>query len=160
MEAYEPLMVAMARKFSAYAYDESMDESRMILMESIRTYDKTKGSFGNHLKNRLRYHYLDKGKVAKELSLDVPNEEGTPLVETLVDDSDLEALILKKDYYQDLYKAIARLDKKDRKIVRMKYWQNMTNQAIGDALAISPKTVANRMSMALAKLRVYLGELA
>lgn len=62
MEKYMPLIKSMARKFGVFEYEENICESQMILIEAIGTYDKNKGTFGNYLKNQLRYHFLDKSK--------------------------------------------------------------------------------------------------
>lgn len=40
----------------------------------------------------------------------------------------------------------------------MKYYLNMTNKEIGDKLNLSPKTIANRNSLAVEKLRQILKE--
>lgn len=146
-----PLLISMARKFPSNDYDEDIDETRMILMECIPSYDESKGTFGNFLKNQLRYHYLDRAKKQNPQSLDDFDQNGNPIVDTIPDDYDFEVHILEN--YKELYLAICKLSEKDREIIRLKYWEKLTNKEIGEILHISPKTVANRHSLSLKKLK-------
>ena len=145
----------MARKFPSFDYDEDIDQTRMILVECIPAYDESKGTFGNFLKNQLRYHYLDKAKKLNPQSLDDFDQNGSPIVDTIPDDYDFEVHILEN--YKDLYLAIGKLSQKDQEIIRLKYWEDLSNAEIGHILNISSKTVANRHSLSLKKLK-YLME--
>ena len=40
MDAYMPLIIANARKFSAFEYEEAVDQSKMILLDAILEYEK------------------------------------------------------------------------------------------------------------------------
>ena len=50
IDAYMPLLIANARKFSAFEYEEAVDQSKILLIEAILEYDEKKGTFGNFLK--------------------------------------------------------------------------------------------------------------
>ena len=151
IDSYMPLLISMARKFPSFDYDEDIDHTRMILVECIPAYDESKGTFGNFLKNQLRYHYLDRAKKQNPQSLDAFDQNGNPIVDTIPDDYDFEVQILEN--YKDLYLAIGKLSRKDQEIIRLKYWQNLSNAEIGHILNISSKTVANRHSLSLKKLK-------
>lgn len=151
IDSYMPLLISMARKFPSFDYDEDIDKTRMILVECIPAYDESKGTFGNFLKNQLRYHYLDKAKKQNPQSLDDLDQNGNPIVDTIPDDYDFEVQILNN--YKDLYLAIGQLSQKDQEIIRLKYWEDLSNAEIGHILNISPKTVANRHSLSLKKLK-------
>lgn len=151
IDSYMPLLVSMARKFPSFDYDEEIDETRMILVECIPIYDESKGTFGNFLKNQIRYHYLDRAKKQNPQSLDDFDQDGNPIVDTIPDDFNFEDTILEN--YKDLYLAISKLSEKDREIIRLKYWEELTNKEIGEILHISPKTVSNRHSLSLKKLK-------
>lgn len=151
VDSYMPLLISMARKFPSNDYDEDIDETRMILIECITAYDDSKGTFGNFLKNQLRYHYLDRSKKKTFQSLDDFDQNGNPIVDTIADDFDFEATILEN--YKDLYLALSKLSEKDRKIIRLKYWEDLSNKEIGEILDISAKTVSNRHSLSLKKLQ-------
>ncbi len=157
IDSYMPLLISMTRKFPSNDYDEDIDETRMILMECIPSYDESKGTFGNFLKNQVRYHYLDRNKGKIIQSLDDFDQDGNPIVDTISDDYDFESAIVEKEKYKDLYLAISKLSEKDREIIRLKYWEDLSNKEIGDILHISPKTVSNRHSLSLKKLK-YLME--
>ena len=158
MEKYMPLIKSMARKFGVFEYEENICESQMILIEAIGTYDKTKGTFGNYLKNQLRYHFLDKSKKEIPISLYLCDENGNPLIDGLMSDIDIEKDLLEDEKNKNLLKAVEKLDKKYQTIVKMKYYLNMTNKEIGEKLNLSPKTIANRNSLAVEKLRQILKE--
>lgn len=153
IDSYMPLLVSMARKFPSFDYDEDIDETRMILVECIPSYDESKGTFGNFLKNQLRYHYLDRAKKQNLQSLDDFDQNGNPIVDAITDDYDFESVIVEKEKYKDLYLAISKLSDKDREIIRLKYWEDLSNKEIGEILHISAKTVANRHSLSLKKLK-------
>ena len=153
IDSYMPLLVSMARKFPSFDYDEDIDQTRMILVECIPSYDESKGTFGNFLKNQLRYHYLDRAKKQNPQSLDDFDQNGNPIVDTITDDYDFESVIIEKEKYKDLYLAISKLSEKDRKIIRLKYWEDLSNKEIGDILNVSAKTVSNRHSLSLKKLK-------
>ena len=148
-----PLLVSMARKFPSFDYDEDIDQTRMILVECIPSYDESKGTFGNFLKNQLRYHYLDRAKKQNPQSLYDFDQNGDPIVDTITDDHDFESVIIEKEKYKDLYLAISKLSEKDREIIRLKYWEDLSNKEIGDILNVSAKTVSNRHSLSLKKLK-------
>ena len=153
IDSYMPLLISMARKFPSFDYDEDIDETRMILVECIPSYDDSKRTFGNFLKNQLRYHYLDKAKGQIPQSLNEFDQNGSPIVDTIYDDFDFESDIIKKDKYKDLYLAMGKLSQKDQEIIRLKYWQDLSNVEIGHILNISAKTVANRHSLSLKMLK-------
>ena len=153
IDSYMPLLVSMARKFPSFDYDEDIDQTKMILVECIPSYDESQGTFGNFLKNQLLYHYLDRAKKQNPQSLDDFDQNGNPIVDTIFDHYDFESSIMEKEKYKDLYLAISKLSKKDREIIRMKYWEDLSNKEIGEILDISAKTVSNRHSLSLKKLK-------
>ncbi|MDU1828330.1 sigma-70 family RNA polymerase sigma factor [Anaerococcus sp.] len=155
IDAYMPLIKANARKFSRFEYDEMIDESKMLAIEAICEYDESKGSFGNFLKLKLLYHYLDKSKIDPVNSLDDLDSNGQAIIDTLIDDFDFEEMLFNKEEYKYLYKAINNLDMKDRKIIMYKFFYDMNLAEIAKVMNISYKTVANRSSLAIKILRNF-----
>ena len=153
MENYMPLLISMSRKFSKYEVDESIDECRMILIESILTYDCNKGSFGNYLKLALTYHFLDKSKKEDEISLYQISDRGAFLLDELEDDSNILEELLVGDSYEFLYKSLDTLKNRDQKIIKLRFFYGFEIEKIGELLNISPKTVQNRISLILSWLR-------
>lgn len=150
---YMPLILATVNRFSSYEKEESIDEARMILIESITSYDNRKGSFGNYLKNRLNYHFLNKSREKRTTSLYELDSKGVELIENVADPRDFEEEIFREERLANLDTYLGLLAKKDRKLVEMKYLEKMTNRQIGQILNRSPKTIANRISMSLATMR-------
>ena len=155
MDDYLPLILATIKRFAFFEKEEAIDEAKMVLMEAILDYDENQGTFGNYLKHRLNYYFWDKAKVHRPISLDQETSDGASLMDTLKSDSDLEMDIFTKEEYKDLYEKIKRLDKKDLLIIRLKYWENLSDKKIGEMMELSPKTMRNRHSMALRQLRAF-----
>ena len=153
MADYMPLIYATVRRFDAFETEEAIDEAKMVLMEAIIAYDESQGTFGNYLKHRLNYYFWDKAKKPFSISLDEDDGRGATLKDGLVSGENLEDDFFTKEKYKSLYKKIERLDDKDVLIIKLKYWKNFSDKKIGEALGISAKTVRNRHSLALKKLR-------
>lgn len=152
IDDYMPLILATIRRFPAFERGETIDEARMVVIEAILDYDVEKGSFGNFLKHKLNYHFWDKYRNPVEISLETPTEGGVigDLIESDIDiASDLEEV----ERYQILKNSLARLNKKEREIIRLRFYENMDYDQIGQTLGLSPKTVRNRNSLIIKKLR-------
>ena len=55
---------------------------------------------------------------------------------------------------QDLWHALGRLPRRQRAVVVLRYFDDLTEREIADALGCSPGTVKSQASKALAKLRI------
>ena len=153
MADYMPLIYANVRRFDKFDRKETIDEAKMVLMEAILDYDKNQGSFGNYLKHMLNYYFWDKAKKPVPISLDVESGNGASLKDDLVCDDDIEDDFFTKEKYKDLYAKIKRLDDKDILIIKLKYWENLSDKRIGEIMNLSAKTIRNRHSLALKDLK-------
>lgn len=153
MDDYMPLIYATIRRFNKFDRAEAIDEAKMVLMEAILDYDESKGSFGNYLKNMLNYYFWDKSKKPFSISLDMESGNGASLKDDLVCDDDIEDDFFTKEKYKDLYAKIKRLDDKDILIIKLKYWENLSDKKIGEIMNLSAKTIRNRHSLALKDLK-------
>lgn len=152
---YKPLILATVSRFSSYEKEESIDEAKMILIESIASFDDRKGSFGNYLKNMLNYHFLNKSRKKRTRSLYDLDSRGEELIQNLADTKDFEEEIFHEESLASLDTYLNLLENKDRRLVEMKYLEGMTNRQIGKIVNRSPKTIANRIAMSLATMRKY-----
>lgn len=153
MANYMPLIYATIKRFDIFEQEEAIDEAKMVLIETILIYDENQGTFGNFLKHCLNYHFWDKAKKPIPLSLEENNRSGKSLKETLASSDDIEKDFFTNETYKDLYENIMKLDKKDILIIKLKYWGNLTDKEIGRLMGLSPKTIRNRHSMAIRRLR-------
>lgn len=153
MDAYMPLIIANARKFSAFEYEEAVDQSKMILLDAILEYEKEKGSFGNFLKQKLYFYFLDECKKGNIKSLDELDNDGISLINSIRDDYDLEKDLENKQRYKNLYKAINTLPADLKSIIVGKYFLDMTNDDLAKKMNLTYKTIANKSSIALKLLR-------
>ena len=157
MDDYMPLIYATISRFDAFEMEEAIDEAKMVLIEAILSFDETQGTFGNYLKHRLNYYFWDKAKKHRPISLDQETKDGNSLMNTIKSDDDLENKLFTKEEYRNLYERIKKLDNKDVIIIRLKYWENLPDKKIGEIMGLSPKTIRNRHSKALKRLRAMYG---
>ena len=153
MENYMPLIYATIKRFDIFEKEEAIDEAKMVLIETILIYDESQGTFGNFLKHCLNYHFWDKAKKPIPLSLEENNRSGKSLKETLASSEDIEKDFFTNETYKDLYENIMKLDKKDVLIIKLKYWENLSDKKIGEIMGLSAKTIRNRHSLAIRALR-------
>lgn len=157
MDDYMPLILATIKRFAFFERQEAIDEAKMVLVEAILDFDEEQGTFGNFLKHRLNYYFWDKAKVKSPISLDYETKDGENLMDTLSCDFDLEEDFFTKEEYKDLYDKIKSLDEKDVVLIRLKYWESLSDKKIGEIMDLAPKTIRNRHSMTLKKLRKMYG---
>lgn len=158
MANYMPLIYATIKRFDIFEKEEAIDEAKMVLIETILIYDESQGTFGNFLKHRLNYYFGDKAKKPIPLSLEENNRSGKSLKETLASSEDIEKDFFTNETYKYLYENIMKLDKKDVLFIKLKYWENLTDKEIGRLMGLSPKTIRNRHSLAVKKLREMMEE--
>lgn len=156
MADYMPLIYATVRRFDKFDTEEAIEEAKMVLIESILAYDEGQGTFGNFLKHNLNYYFWDKAKKPVPVSLDVENGNGPSLKDLLLSEDDIEDNFFTKEEYKDLYAKIKSLDRKDVLIIKLKYWENLSDKKIGEIMGLSAKTIRNRHSLALRQLRVMM----
>lgn len=153
MADYMPLIYATIRRFDKFDTEEAIDEAKMVLIEAILAYDESQGTFGNFLKHNLNYYFWDKAKKPIPVSLDADNGKGPRLKDLIPSEDDFEDNFFTKEEYKNLYAKIKSLDKKDILIIKLKYWENLSDKKIGEIMGLSAKTIRNRHSLALRKLR-------
>lgn len=151
--AYKPLILKTVKQFGAFEEEESIDEAKMILIDAIGTYDDTKGTFGTYLKNLLRYHFLDKAKLPQAGSIYEEDEEKNSIIDLLESEENTEEIIMKEERKKEILANLGKINKKNSQILKLKYYQDLTNKEIGQIMKISTKTVFNRISMGLKEMR-------
>lgn len=151
--AYKPLILKTVKQFGAFEEEESIDEARIILIDAIGTYDESKGSFGTYAKNLLRYHFLDKAKTPRPGSIYEEDEEKNSIINLLEAEEDTEEIIMAEERKREVQANLGKINKKNSQILKLKFYQDLTNKEIGQIMNISTKTVFNRISMGLKEMR-------
>lgn len=160
LAAYKPLILKTVKQFGAFEEEESIDEARMILIDAIGTYNDTKGTFGTYVKNLLRYHFLDKAKLPKAKSIYEEDEEKNSIIDLLESEDDTEEIIMAEERKKEVLANLGKINKKNSQILKLKFYQDLTNKEIGQIMNISTKTVFNRISMGLKEMReIMVGEI-
>ena len=153
LAAYKPLILKTVKQFGAFEEEESIDEARMILIDAIGTYYESKGTFGTYLKNLLRYHFLDKAKLPKAKSIYEEDEEKNSIIDLLEAEENTEEIIMAEERNKEILINLDKINKKNSQILKLKFYQDLTNKEIGQIMNISTKTVFNRISMGLKEMR-------
>lgn len=151
--AYKPLILKTGKQFGAFEEEESIDEARMILIDAIGTYDDTKSTFGTYAKNLLRYHFLDKAKLPNARSIYEEDGEKNSIIDLLEAEENTEEIIMAEEIKKEILANLGKINKKNSQILKLKYYQDLTNNEIGQIMNISTKTVFNRISMGLKEMR-------
>ena len=61
---------------------------------------------------------------------------------------------------KEILENLEKINKKNSQILKLKYYQDLTNNEIGQIMNISTKTVFNRISMGLKEMReIMVGEI-
>ncbi len=153
LAAYKPLILKTVKQFGAFEEEESTDEARMILIDAIGTYDESKGTFGTYLKNLLRYHFLDKAKLPKARSIYEEDDEKNSIIDLLEAEENTEEIIMEEERKKEVLANLGKINKKNSQILKLKFYQDLSNKEIGQIMNISTKTVFNRISMGLKEMR-------
>jgi len=95
----------------------------------------------NVVRNQLR-----SGRRKVRLASRLSSIAGTP-----VDPPELQ--VVRHSEVVEVHEAVGRLRAKDQELVRLKAWEELSNQQIGQILGISDRAVEGRYARALTKLR-------
>lgn len=61
------------------------------------------------------------------------------------------------EYHDDVYRAVRRLTRRQRTAVRLRYWDDLTENEVAARMGVAPGTVSALLSAARARLRGALG---
>lgn len=109
----------------------------------------------NRLADAQRRHTADKRNARQDVSL--PDHSSIALAQSLVEDRPSQALG-RRETAQKVRQAIDSLDKSDREMLMMRYYEELTNQEVAELLEIEPATASQRYGRALRRLHAKLVE--
>lgn len=102
---------------------------------------------------------IDSANAYSTLSLDAPDSrsvEGNTMADSL---GELDEALLSVEYRESLKPRLARLDPRDRQILLLRFFAQMTQSQIATEIGMSQMHVSRLLSRALATLRAGLGDI-
>jgi len=153
----QPLIISSIRKYynRLDEMDDLLQEGRLLILQSIGEYrDDYSVPFLGYIKSRLKYLYLGKNRIRKELSLNVPvGEEGEEHIELLKDDFLTEENYVKREDESRIMDMVCNLPSRERQVVEGYYMENRSIGDIAKRYGITYRTVINTKRRALERMR-------
>ncbi len=156
LERLTPLVLASIRKYHYRPedFEDLKQEGYLELLDALDTYNPEKGvPFLGYVKNCLKYFYLNKNRKPNHFSLDMENEEGLCLLDTLADDCDLEADYLAKETSAALYHAWTSLTSIEQQVVYDFYFKGWDLKTIAKVRKVSYWTCVHNKKRGLNRLK-------
>lgn len=151
----EPLIINSIKKYCPLPkeYEDLHSDCVLVILWCLENFDG-KRSFLKYVKSYLKYYLLDTFKYLKnEPQRDSVNDLGEDLLNYIEDDFNLEESLIKKTDEQILNEAINSLAKRQREIIILYYYKDMSLKNISQKLKISKWTVVAAKKQALDKLK-------
>lgn len=151
----EPLIISSIKKYCPLPkeYEDLHSDCVLVILWCLENFDG-KRSFLKYVKSYLKYYLLDTFKYLKnEPQRDSVNDLGEDLLNYIEDDFNLEESLIKKTDEQILNEAINSLAKRQREIIILYYYKDMSLKNISQKLKISKWTVVAAKKQALDKLK-------
>ena len=153
----QPLIISSFRKYynRKDEMDDLLQEGRLLILESITEYREDYSvPFLGYIKSRLKFHYLGKNRIRKELSLNVPlGDEGEDHIELLRDDFLTEEDYVKKEDESRILDIVWNLPGRERQVVEGYYIENLSIGDIAKRHGITYRTVINTKRRALDRMK-------
>lgn len=157
LERLKPLIISSIRKYNLdwNEYEDLIQEGREMVLICIRDYNpKLNVPFLGYVKSRLKYLYLNKSKIKKDLSLNESfGEDGDEYLELLESKENVLEEVLEKEVYKELHKLIHTLPKREKEVLYDFFFKDLKISQISKKYNISYRTVLNQKTNALKKLR-------
>ncbi len=149
-DLYHDSLLVMVRKITRDAYnaEDLVSEAFIVLLKFDRSFDQIT-DLRNFLFNTARN--LCKKDFRKQEKSQKKHEE---LHEVFpYEDEDLDNVIIYSETRSLLYKSIEKLPESLKTVFRLRYFEDMSNEAVAKLLNIAAKTVYNRYYEARQKLK-------
>ena len=145
----------LSKSRSGEMADEAVSRTFLNMYAHLGEYDESRGAFSTWL-FRIAVNELRMIFRGQQRSLDTSWDEGfdppTPEKESP------ETRFLKKEREKELHDALMRLPERERKILEMTYWLELSAEQIADELGMTKEAVWTSLSRSRKTLKKYLEE--
>lgn len=147
--------VIYARVKNADVADEVVSDTFLKVCKNLNTFDSSKASFSTWisriairtLTDYYRWQSHRKGNVEwEDVYEPIAPEKDTP-----------ESRVLNAENRKELLLALDKLDEREKRIVELKFWGDLSNKEIADTLDLTPNNVGVILHRAMGKLKSILG---
>lgn len=157
VEYFTPFIKNAVRRYCYVPeeFEDLVQDGILIVLESMDTFDPTKGvPFAAYVNSYLRWYYLKTYKYLKkyDLSLDLEGEEGK-IIEVIDTGIDIEGDYFKKYDIKYLNSVMAELTERERQVIYQYYFKGQKLKDVAQALGITERTATNLKYRAVTKLR-------
>jgi RNA polymerase sigma factor (sigma-70 family) len=122
-----------------------IQEGMLGLLRAIEMFDPAKGcTFSHYVGCKIR------GKVRDAWERQLREDE----LETEVIDTGVEQRVIDKQFWKGVFDAC--LDARERRVIRLRMWDQLSYNDIGDKLSLSDTQVERILDTAIVKLETYL----
>lgn len=155
IERLKPLVLSSINKYYSIGdYEDLIQEGNILILESIKDFDLDYGvHFLAYIKSKLKYYYLNKNKIERELSLNAKDANGIEFIERLESNINIEKIIIERIENRYLEKQLESLSNRQKEIIREFYFEDLSLNEIAEKLSISYQTVANLKTQGINKLK-------
>lgn len=150
-----PLTRATIRRIQPYAADPDnlSGEANVILLEALDDFDEERGvPFHLFYRQRLSYFLMDDLKRRMKHK-DVPLTD--EVVAYLASEEDTEGDLVARERARELHVAVNNLPDRERAVIAMYFFLDLSLSEIGGKLNLSYQTVANTKVRAMKRLRRF-----
>lgn len=157
VEYFTPFIKSAVRRYCYVPeeFEDLVQDGILIVLESMDTFDPTKGvPFAAYVNSYLRWYYLKTYKYIRryDLSLDREGEEGK-IIDIIDTGIDVEGDYFKKYDLKYLNSIMAELTERERQVIYHYYFKCQKLKDAAQSLGITERTATNLKYRAVTKLR-------
>jgi RNA polymerase sigma factor (sigma-70 family) len=158
---FKPLIIStIKRHHTGPGWEDMLQSASLSILEGIKAYDAQKGiPFPAYIKTKLNfdiYNLCRKNRNILSYQLTIVDEQD-PLNWLEDETIDIQQHILRKEQITSLHSALAELQPKQREVIVMHFFNNITLKEIAKEMNISYKTAQRYKARGMKRLAELLG---
>ncbi|CDZ74469.1 putative RNA polymerase sigma factor [Peptoniphilus sp. ING2-D1G] len=156
LEILNPLIISSIKRYCPLwrEYGDLLQDGIVVVLKCIDLYDSSKGYFLAFVKSYLKFYFLETFRYLLRLE-QVSSTDDEGLGDFLSDDYDMEQSLLGREFSLELKRALMLLTKRQREVVLMYYFLDMSLSDIAASLDIKRWTVINTKRRGMEILRRF-----
>ncbi len=156
LEILNPLIISSIKRYCPLwrEYGDLLQDGIVVVLKCIDLYDSSKGYFLAFVKSYLKFYFLETFRYLLRLE-QVSSTDDEGLGDFLSDDYDMEQSLLGREFSLELNRALMLLTKRQREVVLMYYFLDMSLSDIAASLDIKRWTVINTKRRGMEILRRF-----
>ncbi len=157
VQALNPLIISSIKRYCPIwrEYGDLLQDGVVVVLECVDMYDSSKGYFLGFVKSYLKFYFLETFKYLLKGEEQISSVEEEVWEDFVSDDEDMEQILLNREFSTELKKAMGLLTNRQREVVMMYYFMEMSLGDIAVALDIKRWTVINTKRRSMEILRRF-----